>query len=158
CSASTSAPSCKFGPMDLGLAGCRVFIAASSSGLGRASAAALAAEGARVVVSGRDAARLEETRASLGNDARAVVGDLSTAEGAARAVGEAIGILGGLDVLVTNCGGPKPGMMLEQDDAAWRAGAELLLISAAAMIRAAAPALKASQGAVVMLASTTVKQ
>jgi len=149
--------------MDLELKGRRAFVAASSAGLGRAAAAALLAEGARVVISARGGARLEATRAELaavhGDLVSAIVADLSTAVGAAAAVSAAAEQLGGLDILVTNCGGPSPGTILEQTDDSWRSGFELLVMTAAAMVKAALPHLLAStQARVVMLASTTVKQ
>jgi len=71
--------------MDLGIAGRTAIVCASSKGLGRGCATALAAEGCRVVVNGRDAARLERTAAEIrtatGAEVIAVVGDVSTAEG-----------------------------------------------------------------------------
>lgn len=70
--------------MDLGIAGRTAIVCASSKGLGRACATALAAEGARVVINGRDQARLEETaaaiRAATGGEVIAVAGDVATRE------------------------------------------------------------------------------
>ncbi|OBF41006.1 short-chain dehydrogenase [Mycobacterium sp. ACS1612] len=89
--------------MDMGLAGKRALISGSSAGLGRAIAEALAAEGASVVVHGRDAERTTGVAAGIraaGGDAVAVVGDLATDAGA-DAVAEATG---DVDVLVNNAG------------------------------------------------------
>ena len=97
--------------VDLGIAGRRAAVAAASSGLGLATARALAAEGVRVVIGARSADKLEAAAASIDGDVIAVVGDVGTPEGAtgwARAAAEA---LGGVDILVTNAGGPPPGQL-----------------------------------------------
>ncbi|MFD1333203.1 SDR family oxidoreductase [Methylopila musalis] len=92
--------------MDLGIAGRTAIVCASSKGLGRACAHALAREGARVVVNGRDAARLDATAAALrdATDAEviAVVGDVATPEGQAALLAAAPEP----DILVTNNAGP----------------------------------------------------
>jgi 3-oxoacyl-[acyl-carrier protein] reductase len=149
--------------MDLELAGKRAFVAGASAGIGRAVAEALAAEGARVVLCARGKERLEaacdEIRAMTGAEVHAVAADVSVAAEARRAVEEAALALGGLDVLVTNSGGPPPGSFRTVEDQAWRAAVELLLMSAVSMVRAALPHLeKSPQPRVVMLASTSVKQ
>jgi 3-oxoacyl-[acyl-carrier protein] reductase len=149
--------------LDLGLQGRRAFVAASSAGLGRASAEALLAEGAEVMLCARGAQRLEEARAELAQKyhrpVRALAADLSRPEEAARAVTEAAAQLGGLDVLVTNSGGPPPGRFEAHDLQAWRAAVDLLLLSTVEMVRAALPQLeRSSQPRIVMIASTAVKQ
>ena len=143
--------------MDLGLKDRRCFVAASSAGLGRASAEALSGEGARVVLSARGGERLEKTRAEL--NAQAIVADLSKPDEAARAVSEAARLLGGLDVLVTNTGGPPAGRFEQHDEKTWRAAADSLLFATVEMVRAALPHLeKSDQPRIVMIASTAVKQ
>jgi 3-oxoacyl-[acyl-carrier protein] reductase len=149
--------------VDLGLQGRRAFVAGSSAGIGRAVADALAGEGAEVVLCARNAERLEDTRARLTQRHRgrigAVVADLSQPGDAMRAVTEAAAQMGGLDVLVTNSGGPPSGTFKTLDDAAWRAAADLLLFSTTAMVRTALPHLeKSPQPRIVMIASTSVKQ
>src|SRR5579863_10202956 len=117
--------------MDLGLAGRRAFVAGASSGIGRAIAAGLLAEGAEVVINGRRVEKLEKTRAELeaahGPRVHAVAADVSKSDEAARAVREAVMRLGGLDVLVTNSGGPPPGLFEKLDENAWRGAVDLLL-------------------------------
>jgi 3-oxoacyl-[acyl-carrier protein] reductase len=149
--------------MDLGLNGRHAFVAASSAGLGRASAAALLGEGAQVVLCARGADRLEKTRAELahqhGKRVHSLVADLSRPEEAARAVTEAAELMGALDILVTNSGGPPPGSFRDHGPDAWRAAADLLLLSTVEMVRAALPHLEqSSQARIVMIASTAVKQ
>lgn len=94
--------------MDLGLKLSRALVLGSSSGLGKAIAAKLAAEGARVVVTGRDEVRLRRAFEDTGAVAW-VSGDLSKDDEAARMVQESAQALGGLDIIVVNTGGGAPG-------------------------------------------------
>lgn len=96
--------------MDLALAGSRALVLGSSSGLGKAIAACLTAEGSRVVVSGRDEGRLRECSREIGA-AGWVVGDLAAVDVAAKVVEEAAQQLGGLDIIVINTGGGSPGAL-----------------------------------------------
>jgi NAD(P)-dependent dehydrogenase (short-subunit alcohol dehydrogenase family) len=94
--------------MDLRLNGKRAMVTGSSSGIGAAIAAALAAEGARVVVHGRDADRTEAVAAGIrgdGGEARAVLGDLTTDAGAEHAASRANELLGAVDILINVAGG-----------------------------------------------------
>ncbi len=146
--------------MDLGLRGARAFVAASSAGIGFACAEELVREGARLALCARSTARLEAARATLAahGEVHALAFDLDGPE-AARAVTEAATLLGGLDVLVVNGGGPPPGTFGDLDDAAWARAAEGTLVGPVRMIRAALPHLRASQaGRIVMIESTSVKQ
>jgi NAD(P)-dependent dehydrogenase (short-subunit alcohol dehydrogenase family) len=96
--------------MDLELAATRALVLGSSSGLGRAIAARLAAEGSRVMVSGRDEGRLRQCSREIGA-AGWVVGDLAAVDVAAKVVDEAAQRLGGLDIIVINTGGGSPGAL-----------------------------------------------
>lgn len=129
--------------MELGLQGRNVLVLSSTAGLGRAVAASLAAEGANTVVTGRDAERAADTAAHLPR-AVPLAGDLREPDVPARLVREAADRLGGLDGLVVNTGGARPGGLLETDpddeDAAFRA----LLRPATAAARAAVPLLRRS--------------
>jgi 3-oxoacyl-[acyl-carrier protein] reductase len=145
--------------MDLGLRGARAFVAASSAGIGRACAEALLDEGARVVISGRDATRLERARSELAarGEVHAVAADLN-GEGAGDAVQRALALLGGLEVLVVNGGGPPPGPARAHDAASWSAACESTVIGPVRMVRAASEALAASgRGRIVFIVSTSVK-
>src|SRR5688572_341841 len=127
--------------MDLELAGCRALVFGSSSGLGRAIAATLAGEGARVAVVSRDAERAQAAAAETGADA-ALTADLTVDGDGARAVSEAAEALGGLDVCVVNTGGGTPGPILATggaDDAAYRS----MLRPVLEISRAAAPLVTA---------------
>lgn len=149
--------------MDLGLSGRRAFVAGSSSGMGRAIADGLLAEGAHVVINGRKPDKLERTRAELearhGPRVHAVMADVSHGDAAAAAVREAVTRLGGLDVLVTNSGGPPAGLFEELAEPAWRAAVDLLLMSTVRMVKEALPSLyKSPQPRIVHITSLTVKQ
>ncbi|AGC48778.1 3-oxoacyl-ACP reductase [Myxococcus stipitatus DSM 14675] len=94
--------------MDLELQGRSALITGSSKGIGRATAAALAREGARVCLSARGAEALEEAARELratGADIATVVADVATLEGARAAVDAAVRAFGTLDILVNNVGG-----------------------------------------------------
>lgn len=142
--------------MNLGLEGRTGLVLGSTSGLGRAVAEALAAEGARIAVHGRDETRGKEVATTL-RDAIVVTGDITEPGVAAAVVDEAARRLGGLDVLVCNTGGGGAGGILdadgERDDAAYRSMLRPVLEAA----RAAAPHLRASeQGRMVFLTARSV--
>ncbi len=145
--------------MDLGISGKRAAVAAASAGLGLATARALAAEGVAVAICGRDADRLAAASDELGPDAVAIRADVSDPEDAAGFVQEARERLGGLDILITNAGGPRPGGFEAVDLADYRAAVDLNLISAIAMVEEAMPQLRAQRwGRVLAITSVTVRQ
>lgn len=149
--------------MDLGLNGKIAVVAASSKGIGRAAAAALAAEGARVVMCARNEDPLMEAAdricADTGADVYTVAADLASEQGPRRLVQTAVEQAGGVDILVTNTGGPPVGTFSELDDAAWQGAFESLLLGAVRLIREAAPHMEARGGGrVINVTSITVKQ
>ena len=105
--------------MDLGLKGKIAIVAASSKGLGRATATALAADGALVTINGRDPEALERTaieiRGATDGDVIAVAGDMSNPDDIERLIAETVRQRGGLDILVCNAGGPPPGTFADED-------------------------------------------
>ncbi len=94
--------------MDLGLTGRTALVCASTQGLGEATARALAAEGARVVVCGRSGERAREIAAGLPH-AEGIAADLFQADGPDRLVDAATAAFGPIDILVLNGPGPAPG-------------------------------------------------
>jgi 3-oxoacyl-[acyl-carrier protein] reductase len=145
--------------MDLGIAGKRAAVAAASSGLGLATARALAEEGVRVAICGRDRARIQKAAASLGHDAVALVADVSSAEGAVHFVERSRDALGGLDILVTNAGGPPAGNFSSTALDAYPAALDLNLISVVAMCKEAVPAMREQRwGRVLAITSISVRQ
>ena len=95
--------------MELGLAGKVALVTAASKGLGRASAAALAGEGASVAINSRDPERVRSTAAELGDDVLALPGDVTEPDAPRRLVEATVERFGALHVLVANAGGPPKG-------------------------------------------------
>jgi len=139
--------------MNLGLEGARALVCGASRGLGGATAAVLAAEGARVVAASRSGLH----PAGAGGDLSGLAVDLASADGPASAVESAIGRLGGLDVLVVNSGGPPPGTFESLDEAIWHVAIEATLLSAVRLVRTALPALREGRDAAIgiVLSSST---
>lgn len=143
--------------MDLGLADRRFLVGGGSHGLGAATARALAAEGARICGAGRDRQTLEDALRPLGGVPIAV--DMSTADGPARAVNEAVQALGGLDGLLVNSGGPPPGAFVALDDATWERAIAGTLLSTIRLIRAALPHLREGHDpAIAIVLSSSVRE
>lgn len=149
--------------MDLGLKDARALVAASSRGLGFATALMLAKEGCNVAVNGRDPAKLKAAAEAISRDSGRkvidIVGDVSQSSVPADLVGRAVQALGGLDLLVTNAGGPPAGSFETLDESAWEGAVNLSLMSHVRLIRAALPHLrKSSRPSVLTMTSYTVKQ
>jgi 3-oxoacyl-[acyl-carrier protein] reductase len=145
--------------MDLGLAGRTAAVAASSAGLGLGTARALAAEGVRVAICGRDRGRLDQAAASIDGDVVPLVADVSTPEGAAAFVDEATDELGTVDILVANAGGPPPGTFESTPLDAYERALALNLLSVVGMCRAAVPPMRDRRwGRVVAITSISVRQ
>jgi 3-oxoacyl-[acyl-carrier protein] reductase len=149
--------------MDLGLKDKTAFVAAASRGLGAATARQLAREGARVAINSRDPERLAATAAAIrqetGSEVLALAGDVNSAADVERAIDETARHFGGLDILVTNGGGPPPGRFDDFDDPAWLSATNLMLMSTVRMIRAALPHLRRSAAASVLtITSVSTKQ
>lgn len=149
--------------MDLGLNGKKALVAGSSKGLGYAVAMGLLQEGCHVAINGRYAETLEAAAARLRDSTSGQVlplaGDLSDMDTQSRLVQSTLEMFGGLDLLVTNAGGPPAGSFESFEDAAWQKAIDLSLMSHVRLIRAALPALKASTAASVLtITSISVKQ
>ena len=145
--------------MDLGIAGRRAAVAAASQGLGFATAAALAAEGVRVAICSRDEGRIGEAAKRIGGDTTPLVADVGTPEGASGFVAAAREALGGLDILVTNAGGPRAGNFDSTAVDAYPEALGLNLMSVVAMCKAAVPDMRArGWGRVVAITSLAVRQ
>jgi 3-oxoacyl-[acyl-carrier protein] reductase len=149
--------------MDLGLAGKTAIVAASSKGLGRACALALAAEGARVTVCARHEPDLEaaaaQIRESTSAEILAVPADLASSAGIERVVAATVDRFGGIDVLVTNSGGPPRGTFGDFTDADWVAAFELVTLGFVRFVRAVVPHLRArGSGRIIAIQSMSVKQ
>lgn len=149
--------------MDLQLKDKRALVAGASRGLGYAVARGLAGEGTRVAINGRDAARIKVSASQISGETGAQVvglaGDVSDVAVPALLVNGAVQALGGLDLLVTNAGGPPAGSFESFDEAAWQKALDLSFLSHVRLIRAALPFLRQSTApAVLTMTSYTVKQ
>jgi 3-oxoacyl-[acyl-carrier protein] reductase len=149
--------------MELGLQGKRALVTASSRGLGYAAAKGLAQEGARVVINSRNSKRInaaaETLRSELNAEVLAVSGDVSDSASPARIVEKAATALGGLDILITNSGGPPAGLFENFEDETWQEAIDLTFLSHVRLIRAALPYLRQSDSASVLsVTSYSVKQ
>jgi 3-oxoacyl-[acyl-carrier protein] reductase len=149
--------------MDLGIRGRTAAVAAGSAGLGLGAAKALAADGVRVAICGRDetklAAAVEQIEAAGGSDVVAIVADMSNPEGARQFVDAAIEALGQVDILVTNAGGPPPGTFANTELDDYRGAFDMNCLAMIEMCRAAIPAMRErGWGRVCAITSVGVKQ
>lgn len=143
--------------VDLGLGGRTALVLGSSSGLGLASAEALREEGANVVMFARREEVLRDQAARLG--ATAVIGDICERTDIERAVEIAVGIHGGLDVVVLNGGGPQPGKASEISCDSIQRAVDLLLLPVVTLTSAALPYLRASgQGRIISISSVSARE
>jgi 3-oxoacyl-[acyl-carrier protein] reductase len=149
--------------MDLGLEDKAALVAASSRGLGKAIAFELAREGASVAICARERGQLEATagdiRQATGAMILPVVADVSKAEECRHLVETAEDCFGGVDILVTNAGGPPAGYFLDFDDDDWYGAVDLTLMSAVRLIRLVLPGMqKRAWGRIINMTSISVKQ
>jgi 3-oxoacyl-[acyl-carrier protein] reductase len=149
--------------VDLGLDGKVALVAASSKGLGKASALALAREGARVTICSRTEAELqaaaEEIRGETGAEVLAVPADLTTAEGIGHVVAATVTRFGGVDVLVNNSGGPALGRFEDLDDDDWRQALEVVTLNFVRFVREVVPYMRDKHwGRIIGIQSSSVKE
>jgi 3-oxoacyl-[acyl-carrier protein] reductase len=143
--------------MDLHIKGKRALVTGSSKGLGRAIAAGLAAEGVKVAICSRNKESVAKTAVEIG--AEGFPCDLS-ADGAIEKLVEQVNArLGGIDILVSNTGGPPPTVFDNTSDAQWRAGFESLFMSTVKLIRLALPGMRQRKwGRIMVVTSVTGKE
>ncbi len=149
--------------MDLLLKDKRALVTGASKGLGYAVALGLASEGCRVAVNSRDEKKITASAKRISSKTGAQViplpGDLTDPEAPARLVRETVSAFAGLDILVTNAGGPPSGLFESFDEAAWEKAVDLSFMSHVRLIKAALPYLKKSRAASVLtVTSYSVKQ
>ncbi len=119
----------------------------------------MAAEGVTVAICGRDRGRIDEAAAKVGHGCVGLVCAVAGAAGATSFVDAATEALGGIDILVTNAGGPPPGNFATTDLDAYPVAIDLNLMSVVAMCKAAVPAMQtAGWGRVVAITSLAVRQ
>lgn len=149
--------------MDLGLNDKIALVTGSSRGLGYATALQLAKEGCKVAINGRDEAKIknaaEKISKETGEQVIALVGDASLPDMPAKLIEQTVQAFGGLDILITNTGGPKPGPIEALDEEAWQKGIDLCLMTHVRLIKSALPHLrKSSAPSILTVTSYAVKQ
>jgi 3-oxoacyl-[acyl-carrier protein] reductase len=148
--------------LDLGLWDRVALVTAASKGLGRASAEALAAEGAKVVICARGADALEAAAAGIraaGGEVTAVAVDVTQPEAPASLVRTAVDTYGRLDVVVANAGGPPPGRALDLTDEAIEAAVQANLLTSVRLVRESVPHFRErGWGRICLITSVTVRQ
>lgn len=149
--------------MDLGIRGKVALVAASSRGLGRASAAALAAEGVDLVLCARGEDALRATAADIRRDAGVrvvdIVADVATQKGVADVLAVAHREFGRVDILVTNGGGPPAGPFESHSTEVWEEAVRGTLTSVVELVRGVLPGMRERRwGRIVNVTSIAVKQ
>lgn len=144
--------------MDLGIAGRKAIVCASSRGLGKASAFALSREGVAVVINGLDAQRLEDTaqeiRSLTGGQVTAVRADITTDDGRRTLVAACPDA----DILVNNNAGPKPGRFEDWTQADWLNVLNANMLAAVALIQVLMPGMRERRfGRIVNILSAMTK-
>jgi len=144
--------------MDLGIAGRRALVCASSKGLGRGCAEALAEAGVDLVMNARGAEALEATaeaiRAAHGVNVTTVAADITTEDGRA----EVLSAAGDVDILVTNAGGPPPGKWMDWDRDDFIGALDANMLTPIALMTALLPPMmERGWGRVVNITSQSVK-
>jgi 3-oxoacyl-[acyl-carrier protein] reductase len=149
--------------MDLEIAGRRALVGGASSGLGRATADALAAEGCRLAIWSRSRERLEpvarELEARHGLPVAILTADAAERESAAVIAARAVEALGGIDILVLNAGGPPPVDSTATDPEGWSTAFQLLATTPIDLATRLLPSMRsAGWGRIVAILSSTVRQ
>ncbi|MEU8761644.1 SDR family oxidoreductase [Streptomyces sp. NPDC048659] len=129
--------------MDLGLRDRVYVVTGATRGLGRASAEALLAEGAKVLVTGREQAAVDAAVKELGAGAAGLAADNADPGTPERLFAEARARFGGLDGVLISVGGPAPGFAAENTDAQWATAFDTVFLGAVRLARAAADVLPA---------------
>lgn len=149
--------------MNLNLHNKTALIAASSKGLGKATALSLAKEGVNLVICSRDKEILETTKNEIEEATKAqiiaITVDLTSAESITNLVNQARSEFGKIDILVTNNGGPRPGNFDDFNDHDWLDAFNLTFMSATRLIRAVLPEMKQQKwGRIINITSISAKQ
>lgn len=149
--------------MDLNLKGKTALVTGASRGLGFATAKVLSEEGCQVAINGRDQERILKSAQAIssatGNQVLGIAGDVTLPADVETMVKTTASLFGGLDILITNAGGPPPGGFEKFDDVDWQKAIDLNFMSHVRLIRAALPFLrKSSSASVLTITSYSIKQ
>lgn len=148
--------------MELGLKGKVALVTASSKGIGKGIAKSLGKEGAKVIISSSNPSNLENTKNELikeNIDVYSFVCDLSKPEEVEKLGDQIVNTFGGVDIFISNTGGPKPGQIFDVDDEDWYKGFELVLMSAVRLTKKFLPIMiQKNWGRIVYMTSVSVKE
>jgi 3-oxoacyl-[acyl-carrier protein] reductase len=149
--------------MNLGLTGKVALVTAASKGLGFATALGLAREGCDLAICSRDAAATQVAAdriiAETGRRVLALQADVTRAEDVERLLQATLEAYGGIDILVSNTGGPPTGLFMDLGDAAWQGAFDSLLLPAVRLSRGVIPSMRARGGGrIIFITSGAVKQ
>ena len=147
--------------MDLGVSGRVALVTAASKGLGRASAVALAQEGAKVVICARGTEALADAESELGSHSEvlAIQADVTDPAVPAQLVAASVERFGRLDIVVANAGGPPAGRSLDVEDAQLEAAVNANLLTSVRLVREAVPHLRQQGwGRICLITSSSIKQ
>jgi len=149
--------------MDLGLTEKVAMVAGASRGLGFAIAKALAAEGAWVSIASRDSSAIARAARAIEDEGKGkvfgTVADVRSADAITAWHRNTVEHFGGVQLLVTNTGGPPAGSATTFDSEAWQSAFELLVMSPIRMVQAVIPdMIRKKEGSIVMLTSSSVKE
>jgi 3-oxoacyl-[acyl-carrier protein] reductase len=144
------------------LAGKTAIVMASSKGLGKAIAIKLALDGAKLAICSRSQENIEQAALEIetltGNKPLALAADVQKPEDIKHIVDRTVEAYGGVDILVTNAGGPPGGTFMDFTDEAWQRAHDITLLSVVRIIREVLPYMKEQGGSIINIASVSVKQ
>jgi 3-oxoacyl-[acyl-carrier protein] reductase len=145
--------------MDLGLDGRVALVMGASKGIGRAIAAALAREGARVAISSRSPEALEQTAEEIGGDVTVIAADTADTEGLAALPAKVEAKLGPVEVLITNTGGPPLGGALDHEQSDWERAYRSLVLAPRVLAGTVVPGMRErGWGRIVNVGSSSTRE
>jgi 3-oxoacyl-[acyl-carrier protein] reductase len=145
--------------VDLGLRGRAALVMGASRGIGRAIAAALAREGARVAIASRSQEKLDEAAAEIGEAATPFVADASDLDRLAALPAEVESTLGPIEILVLNAGGPPLGGALDHDLDDWELAYRSLVLAPRVLAGAVVPGMRErGWGRIVNVGSSSTRE
>jgi 3-oxoacyl-[acyl-carrier protein] reductase len=145
--------------VDLGLEGRVALVMGASKGIGRAIAAALANEGARVAMASRSQDRIEAAASEIDGETLPLVADSHDLERLATLPGDVAERLGPIEILVLNTGGPPLGGALDNPREEWEAAYRELVLAPRTLVEGAVPAMRdAGWGRIVNVASSSIRE
>jgi 3-oxoacyl-[acyl-carrier protein] reductase len=152
-------PASRGAGLDLGIEGKSALVMASSRGIGRGIAGALAREGARVAIASRSREALEEAAAGIEGEVSLFTADTADLDRMHELPGEVAEAIGPIEILVANTGGPPPGGALDNSVEEWEEAFRSLVLAPRALLEGVLPEMRErGWGRIVNVSSTTVRE